>query len=45
MQLPPRIIEYVVVHVLVHIKAPNHSEKSWKTLGSVMPDMKVVRFG
>lgn len=38
MQLPPRIIEYVVVHELVHIKVPNHSEKFWKMLGSVMPD-------
>ena len=38
MQLPPRIIEYVVVHELVHIKVPDHSEKFWKTLGSVMPD-------
>ena len=38
MQLPPKIIEYVVVHELVHIKVPDHSEKFWKTLGSVMPD-------
>lgn len=38
MQLPPRIIEYVVVHELVHINVPNHSEKFWKMLGSVMPD-------
>lgn len=38
MQLPPRIIEYIVVHELVHIKVPNHSEKFWKVLGSVMPD-------
>lgn len=38
MQLPARIIEYVVVHELVHIKVPNHSEKFWKMLGSVMPD-------
>lgn len=38
MQLPPSIIEYVVVHELVHIKVPNHSEKFWKMLGSVMPD-------
>lgn len=38
MQLPPRIIEYVVVHELMHIKVPNHSERFWKMLGSVMPD-------
>jgi predicted metal-dependent hydrolase len=38
MQLPPRIIEYIVVHELVHIKNPDHSEKFWRTLVSVMPD-------
>lgn len=38
MQLPSRIIEYVVVHELVHIKTPDHSEQFWRTLGSVMPD-------
>jgi predicted metal-dependent hydrolase len=38
LQLPPRIIEYVVVHELVHIKTPDHSEQFWRTLGSVMPD-------
>lgn len=38
MQLPARIIEYVVVHELVHIKVPNHSEEFWKMLGSVIPD-------
>ncbi|MDX0486866.1 DUF45 domain-containing protein [Sinorhizobium medicae] len=38
MQLPPRIIEYIVVHELVHIKIPNHSEKFWRALGSIIPD-------
>jgi Predicted metal-dependent hydrolase len=38
MQLPPRIIEYIVVHELVHIKILDHSEKFWNALGSVMPD-------
>ncbi|TKA98386.1 M48 family metallopeptidase [Cereibacter changlensis] len=43
MQLPPRIIEYIVVHELVHIKVPNHSDKFWATLGSVMPDFESRR--
>ena len=38
MQLPPRIIEYLVVHELVHIRIPNHSEKFWRTLRSIIPD-------
>lgn len=38
MQLPPRMIECIVVHELVHIKFPDHSENLWKTLGSAMPE-------
>jgi predicted metal-dependent hydrolase len=38
MQLPPRIIEYIVVHELAHIKTPDHTERFWQTLGSAMPD-------
>lgn len=38
MQLPPGMIEYVVVHELVHLKIPDHSEKFWEQLRLIMPD-------
>ncbi len=37
-QLPPRIIEYVVAHELVHILEPHHKPAFWKQLERAMPD-------
>lgn len=37
-QLPPRIVEYVVAHELVHLVEPNHSPAFWKRLRRCMPD-------
>ncbi|HCA03087.1 MAG TPA: M48 family peptidase [Halomonas campaniensis] len=36
--LPARIAEYVVVHELVHLHEPNHSEEFWLRLERAMPD-------
>ena len=36
--LPPRIIEYIVAHELVHIRAPHHSKEFWRALERAMPD-------
>lgn len=36
--LPPRIIEYVIVHELVHLLTPNHSPEFWTRLERAMPD-------
>ena len=36
--LPPRIIEYVVAHELVHLLTPNHSAEFWMRLERAMPD-------
>ncbi len=38
MQLPPRTIEYVIAHELVHLIEPRHSQEYWRRLGRVMPD-------
>jgi predicted metal-dependent hydrolase len=43
MQLPPRMIDYIVVHELVHIKVPDHSENFWKCVGVAMPDFEERR--
>jgi predicted metal-dependent hydrolase len=37
MQLPPRIIEYVVAHELVHLLEPHHSKEFWRLLRRAMP--------
>ena len=36
--LPPRIIEYIVVHELVHLHEPHHDTEFWKRLERAMPD-------
>ena len=36
--LPASIAEYVVVHELVHLHEPNHSEAFWERLKRAMPD-------
>jgi predicted metal-dependent hydrolase len=37
-QAPPEIVDYVVVHELVHIGQPDHSKKFWAKVGKIMPD-------
>lgn len=41
--LPIRLIEYVVVHELCHLKNLNHSELFWKSVKIYFPDLDVVR--
>jgi predicted metal-dependent hydrolase len=36
--LPPRIIEYVIVHELVHILEPHPTPAFWTRVERVMPD-------
>lgn len=36
--LPPRIVEYVVVHELVHLIEPHHDKAFWKRVERVLPD-------
>jgi predicted metal-dependent hydrolase len=38
MQLPPRMIDYIVVHELVHLEVPDHSSLFWTRLRRVLPD-------
>lgn len=36
--VPPSLLEYVIVHELVHMRHPNHSEKFWQAVGTYLPD-------
>lgn len=38
---PEEIVEYVVVHELVHLQEENHTKRFWLKLASVLPDFKV----
>jgi predicted metal-dependent hydrolase len=37
---PPEIIDYFVIHELVHTQIRNHSRKFWKKLGEILPEYK-----
>lgn len=38
LMLPPRIIDYVVVHELAHIHEPNHTPEFWLRVERALPD-------
>jgi predicted metal-dependent hydrolase len=35
---PMPVIDYVVIHELVHLQVRNHSKKFWSRVGVIMPD-------
>jgi hypothetical protein len=43
MMAPSDIIDYVIVHELMHIKEKNHSAAFWKLIEAVMPEYKIHR--
>jgi predicted metal-dependent hydrolase len=42
-QAPPEIVDYVVVHELVHLGQPDHSRVFWNKIRSIMPDYEQRR--
>lgn len=43
MMAPEEVIEYVVVHELVHLEEPNHSDGFWYKVHKILPDYKERR--
>jgi len=37
------VMDYILIHELVHIREKNHSEKFWATLESILPDYRKHR--
>ena len=42
-QMPPDLIDYVVVHELAHLREPNHSQSFWRWVAGVLPDYEQRR--
>lgn len=38
MQAPMRLVDYVVVHELIHLRHPGHGRDYWQAVGCVLPD-------
>jgi predicted metal-dependent hydrolase len=40
---PPVVVEYVILHELIHLKTHNHSENFWQGVAEHMPEYKIQR--
>ena len=38
MQLPPVIIDYIILHELAHLREPHHGPAFWQQVARVLPD-------
>jgi predicted metal-dependent hydrolase len=41
--LPPRIVEYVIAHEVVHLCEPNHTRAFWNRVERLLPDFAQPR--
>lgn len=40
MMAPEKVLEYVVVHELLHLDEPNHSDRFWRLMEKILPDYR-----
>lgn len=41
--IPERLLDYVIVHELAHLKQMNHSKEFWDIVEKYLPDYKIRR--
>jgi predicted metal-dependent hydrolase len=41
LQLPVRLVDYVIVHELTHLGIPNHGREFWRAVERALPDWRV----
>lgn len=41
--LPEKMIDYIIVHELCHLKELNHSNQFWNLVAQKIPDYKIIR--
>jgi len=39
--VPLKVVDYVVIHELIHTQVKNHSKTFWRRVGEAMPDYKI----
>ena len=39
-QAPPRVVDYLIIHELMHRREMNHSARYWKLVGKAFPDYR-----
>ena len=43
LQLPVRLIDYVIIHELVHIQEPHHSPAFWQAVDRALPAWRTLK--
>ena len=36
--LPPKVVDYIILHELMHIKYPRHTCQFWNEIANILPD-------
>lgn len=43
LMLPLEVIEYIIVHELIHLKKPNHTDAFWAEMEGILPEYRECR--